>query len=105
MMTHFKRSVLVVALACFSIASFGQASVKAPNGWHLMDPSNSGFYGISLDKAYEFVKGRKSKTVIVAVIDSGIDTTHEDLKPVLWRNPKEVAGNGIDDDRNGYIDD
>lgn len=105
MMTLLKRSVPVLALACFSLASIGQTSVKAPNGWHLMDQAKSGFYGISLDKAYEFVKGKKSKTVIVAVIDSGIDTTHEDLKPVLWRNPKEVAGNGIDDDGNGYIDD
>jgi len=43
--------------------------------------------------------------VIVAVIDSGIDTTHEDLKPVLWVNKKEIPGNGIDDDQNGYVDD
>ena len=39
------------------------------------------------------------------MIDSGIDTTHEDLKPVLWVNPKEIPGNGIDDDGNGYVDD
>src|SRR3989337_3954194 len=51
------------------------------------------------------VKGKKSQTVIVAVIDSGIDTTHEDLKPILWKNPKEIPGNGIDDDKNGYVDD
>ena len=43
--------------------------------------------------------------MIVAVIDSGIDTLHEDLKPILWTNPKEIPGNGIDDDGNGYIDD
>jgi len=43
--------------------------------------------------------------VLVAVIDSGIDTLHEDLKPVLWINPKEIPGNGIDDDKNGYVDD
>ncbi|MBC7904224.1 MAG: S8 family peptidase, partial [Gemmatimonadaceae bacterium] len=47
----------------------------------------------------------KSNTVIVAVIDSGIDTLHEDLKPILWTNPKEIPGNGIDDDKNGYTDD
>ncbi len=58
-------------------------------------------------EAYEFVKSKniKGKTVVVAVIDSGIDTLHEDLKPVLWVNPKEIPGNGIDDDKNGYVDD
>src|SRR5690606_12087972 len=47
----------------------------------------------------------KSNRVVVAVIDSGIDTLHEDLKPVLWVNEGEIPGNGIDDDKNGYIDD
>lgn len=79
----------------------------APNGWHMMDKETDGYYGISANKAYDFIKTKKlkSKTVIVAVIDSGIDTLHEDLKSVLWTNPKEIPGNGIDDDKNGYIDD
>lgn len=85
-----------------AVSSFAQS---APNGWHLKDKTRDGYYGISLDKAYEFVKGKKSQTVIVAVIDSGIDTTHEDLKTVLWVNPKEIPGNGKDDDQNGYTDD
>jgi subtilisin family serine protease len=78
-----------------------------PNNWHQLDEATTGFYGISLDKAYAFVKANKlkSKQVVVAVIDSGIDTLHEDLKPILWTNPKEIPGNGIDDDNNGYIDD
>jgi len=71
----------------------------------LQDKATSGVYGISLDKAYQLVKGKKSKTVLVAVIDSGVDTLHEDLKDVLWRNPNEIPGNGIDDDKNGYVDD
>jgi subtilisin family serine protease len=80
---------------------------STPNGWHLMDKEINGYYGVNAAKAYNFLKTKKlkSKTVIVAVIDSGIDTLHEDLKPVLWTNPKEIPGNRIDDDKNGYIDD
>lgn len=78
-----------------------------PNGWHLLDKAKDGYYGISMDKAYDFIKTKKlkGKTVVVAVIDSGVDTLHEDLKDILWKNPKEIPGNGIDDDGNGYIDD
>src|SRR6185312_9463822 len=75
------------------------------NDWHELDRATTGYYGISLDKAYDFLKGRKSKTIVVAVIDSGVDTLQEDLKPILWHNPGEIPGNGIDDDHNGYADD
>jgi len=52
------------------------------------------------------LSGKKpKKKIVVAVIDSGIDTAHEDLKPVLWNNKKEIPGNQIDDDKNGYVDD
>ncbi|MEO7961512.1 MAG: S8 family peptidase [Ginsengibacter sp.] len=78
---------------------------EAPHDWHELDRTETGYYGISLDKAYQFLKNKPSKTVVVAVIDSGIDTTQEDLKAVLWQNPGEIPGNGIDDDKNGYIDD
>ena len=72
-----------------------------------MDKEMDGFQGISLNKAYEFIKEKKlkSKQVIVGVIDSGVDTLQEDLKGILWTNPKEIPGNGIDDDHNGYVDD
>ncbi|HND89482.1 MAG TPA: S8 family peptidase, partial [Saprospiraceae bacterium] len=50
-------------------------------------------------------KGKKGQTVIVAVLDSGVEVDHEDLKDVMWTNPGEIAGNGIDDDGNGYMDD
>lgn len=98
---------LGTALVWQSSVSYAQGnSVKElPKGWHLLDKEKDGFYGISMEKAYEFVKGKKSNTIIVAVIDSGIDTLHEDLKNILWTNPKEIPGNGIDDDKNGYVDD
>lgn len=75
--------------------------------WHLLDFSADSVYGIGVEKAYQtFLQGKKTKQqVVVAVIDSGIDTTHEDLKSRLWINSDEIPGNGIDDDRNGYIDD
>jgi len=73
--------------------------------WPHMDIQKDGVPGISLDRAYEFVKNKKATTVIVGIIDSGVDIEHEDLKDVLWTNPKEIANNGKDDDNNGYIDD
>ena len=97
--------LLALSLSFTSMAQFGMGNV--PKGWHLKDLKADGYYGISLDKAYNFVKqkGLKSTPVIVGIIDSGIDTTHEDLKSVLWVNKKDIPGNGIDDDKNGYIDD
>jgi subtilisin family serine protease len=78
-----------------------------PKGWHLLDKTKDGYYGISINKAYDYIKSKnlKGKTVVVAIIDSGIDTLHEDLKEILWTNPKEIPGNDIDDDGNGYVDD
>jgi subtilisin family serine protease len=80
---------------------------NVPKNWQLLDPATDHVLGISLQKAYDYLssKNKKASPIIVAVIDSGIDTTHEDLKNILWTNTKEIAGNGIDDDKNGYIDD
>ncbi|ASO04829.1 MULTISPECIES: S8 family peptidase [Arenibacter] len=62
--------------------------------------------GMSVDKAYaEIIGNKKGEKVIVAVLDSGMDLTHEDLVDVLWVNKGEIAGNNKDDDNNGYIDD
>jgi cell wall-associated protease len=81
------------------------AVAELPKNWHTMDLKTDGYFGISLNQAYLFVKGKKSKPVVVATIDSGIDTAQADLKPILWVNTKEIPGNGIDDDKNGYVDD
>lgn len=73
--------------------------------WPHMDIQTDSVPGISVAKAYDFLKGRQGVKVIVGVIDSGIDIEHEDLKNVLWVNKDEIPNNGIDDDANGYIDD
>ena len=75
------------------------------NSWSHLDLVKDTIPGMSVDKAYEFLKGKKGKTVVVGVIDSGVDIEHEDLKNVLWTNKKEIANNGKDDDKNGFIDD
>src|SRR5690606_11633747 len=74
--------------------------------WGHLDLVKDTIPGMSVDKAYaEIIKDKKGKTVIVAVIDAGIDINHEDLNDVIWTNKDEIPNNGIDDDKNGYIDD
>jgi subtilisin family serine protease len=73
--------------------------------WPHMDIFTDSIPGMSIQKAYDFIAGKKGETVIVAIIDSGIDIEHEDLKDVVWVNTKEIPNNGIDDDKNGYVDD
>ncbi len=72
-----------------------------------MNGEGGRYYGVGTDRVYrEYLKDREpQRQVVVAVIDSGIDVEHEDLHPVLWTNEDEIAGNGIDDDNNGYVDD
>lgn len=73
--------------------------------WSHLDILTDTIPGMSVDRAYELVKDRKYTKVIVGVVDSGVDIEHPDLKPVIWTNEDEIAGNGIDDDKNGYVDD
>ncbi len=80
---------------------------EPPADWHLLDLASDGIAGISARRAYrELLAGRTpQRTVIVAVIDGGVDTAHVDLRANLWMNPRETPGNRTDDDGNGYIDD
>jgi subtilisin family serine protease len=74
--------------------------------WGHLDLVKDTIPGMSVDRAYaEILNGRTGKSVVVAVIDSGIDIEHEDLDGVVWTNTKEIPGNNKDDDKNGYVDD
>ena len=70
---------------------------EAPRGWHHYDREKDHYNGVSTEQAYALLQGKESRPVVVAVIDSGVDTDHEDLKDVMWVNDKEIAGNGIGD--------
>lgn len=109
--------ILVLVLQVFSIQSFAynttvardtatDDTVNIPKDWFLRDPETDHLQGISADKAYlTLLKDKPSKTVVVAIIDSGVDIEHEDLRDLIWTNEDEIPGNGIDDDKNGYVDD
>jgi len=108
MIDMFKRVGRVVIFILFSAANgFSQQLKKeTPKNWFLLDPQTDSVQGVSAEKTYQtLLKDQPSKTILVAVIDSGIDIDHEDLKSVIWTNEKEIVGNGLDDDKNGYIDD
>ena len=103
-----KQFLSVIFLFVIIITGFSQtqSSRAIPNDWFLRDPEQDSLQGVSAERAYEtLLKDQPSRTVIVAVIDSGVDIDHEDLKNVIWKNEDEIPGNGIDDDKNGYIDD
>lgn len=106
MMKKILLSVIFSLVFLFPAFSQYTASKSIPQDWFLRDPEQDSLLGVSSERAYEtLLKGQPSRTVIVAVIDSGIDIEHEDLKRVIWKNEKEIAGNGVDDDNNGYVDD
>lgn len=79
---------------------------QAPHNWFLLDPTTDGFKGTAANAAYsKLLQGKTGTQVIVAVIDGGVDVNHPDLSADIWTNEKEIPGNGIDDDKNGYVDD
>jgi len=116
--------VLSVALAVTSCSSISKIPVPQPSNnvvnlpakkapltdtqkknWAHADLMTDTIPGLSLTKAYKFLKGKKGVQVIVGVVDSGDDINQEDLSANIWTNPNEIANNGKDDDNNGFIDD
>ena len=115
-----------ISLLLFTILIYSCSSVKFTNdyltasslnikaefdkeqkkNWHNLDLEKDSIPGMSIERAHtELIKGLKGKKVVVAVIDAGIDINHEDLSEVIWVNKDEIPNNGIDDDKNGYVDD
>ncbi|MFE3869621.1 S8 family peptidase [Flavobacterium sp. ZS1P70] len=85
------------------IAPINETDMKR---WSHLDIVKDTIPGMSVDRAYsELLKNKNGVKVIVGIVDSGVDIEHQDLKSMVWTNKKEIAGNGMDDDKNGYIDD
>jgi len=100
------KKIILIAAAAITMSSAAFSQDSAPENWFNLDKEQDGVHGVSTEKTYKtLLKGRKGQTIIVAVIDSGVEVDHEDLKDVMWTNPGEIPGNGIDDDNNGYVDD
>ena len=101
-----KRLFIIGICTFLHLVVVAQTNVSNIN-WHWKDYDTDTVHGISLQQAYKYLQGfnKKPSPVIVAVMDGGVDTMHIELKNKLWTNPKEIQNNGIDDDKNGYIDD
>ncbi|PQJ77136.1 S8 family peptidase [Polaribacter glomeratus] len=105
------KSIANISVPTGSTIAISAAAKQMPltddesQNWQHLDLLKDSIPGMSVEKAYVFLTGKKGQQIIVGVIDSGTDLTHEDLSDNAWINPKEIAGNGIDDDKNGFIDD
>ncbi|HZY38779.1 MAG TPA: S8 family serine peptidase [Mucilaginibacter sp.] len=103
---NYALGTLLTGLLFISLSALAQQlpapPPNPPKNWHEMDLKTDGYFGVSLKQAYEFLKGKKSRTVVITTMDSGIDTSQKDLAPVLWVNPKEKAGK---DNKDSYVGD
>ncbi len=97
-----KFSLAILLYTC-SLFAWGQDT----KFWHWKDLKNDGVHGVSLFKAHQLLTDLKLKPspIIIAILDGGIDTSHQQIRPFLWNNPKEIPNNQMDDDQNGYVDD
>lgn len=97
-----KYGLTLLMYTC-SLFAWGQAT----QFWHWKDLAIDGVHGVSLTEAHQKLTALKltPTPIVVAVLDGGIDTSHPQIKPFLWKNAKEIPGNQLDDDKNGYVDD
>jgi subtilisin family serine protease len=100
-------AILIAPLIAFAQVQKATDLNPKYTNWHNLDWQANSVAGISLDRAFKEILAKKSprKTIIVAVMDSGVDIDHEDLKDNIWINEDEIPGNNLDDDNNGYVDD
>lgn len=98
------RKITMIVLACTLLMA---TSLSAqPENWFNLDPEDDKVLGVSTERMYEkLIQGKTGKVVIVAVLDSGVDPNHKELKEIMWVNADEIPNNGVDDDKNGYVDD
>lgn len=102
-----------IIIAASFLATFGFAFAqdkKQDNDlktWYHKDFASTQVYGVNTQNAYKFLesKGLKPRTVVVGVLDSGVEIDHPGLAANMWKNPNEIPNNGVDDDKNGYVDD
>ncbi len=92
-------------LLTVSLLIFISQDLHAQTNWQLLSPDKNNRYGAAVEQAYSLLKNKTPKQITVALIDIGTDINHPDLKDIIWTNPNEIPGNGIDDDHNGYVDD
>ena len=102
-----KKNYLSILIFFISLSIFSQEKISNTQNWKDENFEKTGIYGVGTNDALQFLKskGIKPTKITVAVLDSGVEIDHEDLKANIWINPREKAKNKKDDDKNGYIDD
>ena len=99
------KTFIYLILAMLPLSGFAQKD-NYPLDWFLRNVEQDSMYGAGVQRIYEeFLVGKQASPLIVAVIDVAFDTAAQMLHPALWKNLKEIPGNGKDDDNNGYVDD
>ncbi|WP_447952106.1 S8 family serine peptidase [Chryseobacterium koreense] len=109
------KKILIAACFMTGFATFAQTAKANVDpmkdqdlmNWYHKDFSATNVYGVNTQNAYKYLesKGLKPRTVVVGVLDSGVQVDHPGLVNNMWKNPNEIPNNGKDDDGNGYVDD